>query len=765
MGGMGPDASVGGMSGVGGNGGAVPDPKLCGNSQMDPGEQCDDGNSINGDGCDKDCFFSCTPADASRCSDGNFCNGPETCNAQHQCQKSAGPAADGTVCGDANRCQGGVCVAAAAVCGDGLIERPQEDCEDGNTVNGDGCDNCRFTCLTTDPARNCPTINPCQGNSKCNDGTHKCEPIAGTALSEGASCGDGKACVGGICTDKYCGNGKLDAGEECDDGNPFKADGCEPNCTFSCVPTDPMRNCQSKVECIASGTCNTTTHKCTPLDPKPAGTACQTSENCVEGNCIQPVCGDGIKGPNEACDDGNGSNTDACTTQCLPVCKAATVATDCMGKTPPPCRVISCNGGACGTKADTTQNGASCSFNGQNGTCKDGACSNGTCGDHVLDPGEQCDDGNKVDGDGCDTDCLFSCAADTDCDDKNPCNGVEKCTMVGDNKLCKAENPLADGADCAAGKICSGSICRASFCGDGYTDMKKGETCDPPNTLGCDSSCHAISTCNITGNWAMKVAAKVTWTGAGLVDGMGEIDQWALMKVVQGNNDTAFTASIKPCGITIPDFHSIPNFGDETYGITFPSSAFDSPKIPTFAFNGKLGNLSPGASFEAATSTILIGLTIGSPASPSGQWPGSYMDLTAANGFTVTDVDNDGSPGITANVKTGTIPGTATPYKDIIWDIGNPPLQNPGRTGKLQIVIRQIAAENGTLDTCSQLSGTTSAAIDNHIVGCVADDKSTTCKPDLLDFARPVYSTTSATFLAYRIGTDDSCGAVRTAVP
>jgi cysteine-rich repeat protein len=43
------------------------------------------------------------------------------------------------------------------------------------------------------------------------------------------------------------------------------------------------------------------------------------------------------------------------------------------------------------------------------------------CGNGFLDPGEECDDGNNMDGDGCDGDCTYSCQADNDCDDGIPC--------------------------------------------------------------------------------------------------------------------------------------------------------------------------------------------------------------------------------------------------------------------------------------------------------------------------------------------------------
>ncbi|HEX4335747.1 MAG TPA: DUF4215 domain-containing protein [Polyangiaceae bacterium] len=757
-----PDASTGGAGGTdAGLGGSPIGPTLCGNGMVDTGEDCDDGNSVNKDGCETNCRFTCTQGTDAPCSDGNYCNGPETCDDTHHCQPSAGPLADGTVCGDASKCSAGVCGPAAPDCGDGLIERPDEECEDGNTVNGDGCDSCRFTCVSKDSTRNCASDNPCPGIPACDDNTHTCK--RGSALTERAMCADDKICVNDVCTGTYCGNGKLDGTEECDDGNTVKGDGCEPDCTFSCVPGVTGRDCQSTNVCIDSGTCNGATHVCTPLLPKAPGTTCNTSKNCVQGNCIAPVCGDGIKAAGEACDDGNASNTDACTGTCTPVCGSAG---DCSGRAAVPCRTAACPAGACTTSADASKNGQACTTSGGTGVCHDGACTDGTCGDGLSDQGEQCDDNNKTDGDGCDSDCMYTCQADTDCDDKNACNGVEKCLTVPAGKKCGIATPaLADGASCATGKLCSSSICRASFCGDGYTDKAAGETCDPPNTTGCDANCKALTTCQISGNWAMKVAVKVTWSGGALVDGQGEIDQWALLKIQQDKGSTAFTASVKACEISIPDFHTIPSFGDETYGITFPTSAFDSTKIPTVNFSGQLGNLAPGASFQTTSAAVLLGLDVKSPASPVGQWP-NPVDMTAANGYTITDVDGDGNPGITANVKTGTIPGTGMPYKDIIWQPGSPSLDTSKRAKTLFLVIRQIAAENGTLNSCTELSGSTTAVIDNHILGCVSDVAGdTSCKPDLLDVVRPIYTAQSGTFAASQIGTQEACSAVRAKVP
>jgi cysteine-rich repeat protein len=109
----------------------VPDPPEpeCGDGIVDPGEECDDGNTTDGDGCPGDCLLPDPPE-------------PE--------------------------------------CGDGIVD-PGEECDDGNTVSGDGCDS---GCLEEDPV------------------------------------------------EELCGNGTVDIseGEQCDDGNTTSGDGCDSGC-------------------------------------------------------------------------------------------------------------------------------------------------------------------------------------------------------------------------------------------------------------------------------------------------------------------------------------------------------------------------------------------------------------------------------------------------------------------------------------------------------------------------------------------------------
>jgi cysteine-rich repeat protein len=97
-----------------------------------------------------------------------------------------------------------------AVCGNGSGEAG-EACEDGNTVDGDGCDH------------NC-TVTAC-GNG---------------VVTAGEACDDGNAIDGDgcdhDCTVTACGNGIVTAGEACDDGNAIDGDGCE-SCQFAACPS------------------------------------------------------------------------------------------------------------------------------------------------------------------------------------------------------------------------------------------------------------------------------------------------------------------------------------------------------------------------------------------------------------------------------------------------------------------------------------------------------------------------------------------------
>src|SRR5262245_44552709 len=78
----------GGAGGSGGTGATGGGSKVCGDGVWGPPEQCDDGNMMNGDGCENNCAFTCVKGTINgdlKCDDADPCNGSETCSEKHTC--------------------------------------------------------------------------------------------------------------------------------------------------------------------------------------------------------------------------------------------------------------------------------------------------------------------------------------------------------------------------------------------------------------------------------------------------------------------------------------------------------------------------------------------------------------------------------------------------------------------------------------------------------------------------------------------------------
>jgi alpha-tubulin suppressor-like RCC1 family protein len=206
----------------------------------------------------------------------------------------------------------------AAVCGDGLVEGG-EHCEDGNSVNGDGCDNdCRCSAgYQSDGNGNCVDIDECTLGTHgchafaiCNNttGSYTCTCVDGYA-GNGVTCTDvdecatalhncdpNAACLNGggsfqcVCNEGFTGNGETCADiDECDLGT----DDCDPNATcnnttgsFECVCNDGFAG--NGTTCADVDECATGGHDCDP------NAACNNTIGSFECTCNGGFTGDGV---------------------------------------------------------------------------------------------------------------------------------------------------------------------------------------------------------------------------------------------------------------------------------------------------------------------------------------------------------------------------------------------------------------------------------------------------------------------------------------
>jgi cysteine-rich repeat protein len=185
------------------------------------------------------------------------------------------------------------------------------------------------------------------------------------------------------------------------------------------------------------------------------GVECEPGEECDDGNqrdgdgcsaqCQLEICGNGVLDLGEQCDDGNQIDGDGCSAAC---------------------RLEVCGNGF-------LDPGEQCDFFGQTAFC-DSDCTFPVCGDGLINPaaGEQCDDGNAVNGDGCSAQCQLEVCG----------NGVvdpgEQCDAAGESAVCDRD-------------------CTLAVCGDALLNLAAGEQCDDGPVNGspgdrCSATCTLV---------------------------------------------------------------------------------------------------------------------------------------------------------------------------------------------------------------------------------------------------------------------------------
>lgn len=300
-----------------------------------------------------------------------------------------------------------------------------------------------------------------------------------------------------------CGNGMIDAGEDCDEAGESAT--CDDDCTLvECG--DGITNTTAGEDCDHMGASLTCDDDCTLVEcgdlelNTVAGEVCDGTDlggatcegegfddgtlACTAGCQLNPTgcftCGDGMVGNGEICDGG-----------------------DLGGGT---CAAQGFDGGTLGCSPACTYDTTGCF----------------SCGDGFINPGEQCDDSGESPG--CDADCTFAVCGDgmpnassgEQCDDGGETASCDvDCTApaCGDALVNAAAGEQCDGSDlggssCAALGFDSGTLaCQADClgfdafgcgtCGNGTIDGA--ETCDDGNndeTDGCTSACTIPASCN-----------------------------------------------------------------------------------------------------------------------------------------------------------------------------------------------------------------------------------------------------------------------------
>jgi len=201
-----------------------------------------------------------------------------------------------------------------------------------------------------------------------------------------------------------CGDGLLQGGESCDDGNTTSGDGCSQSCS--------VESCFSCTQMDGGATCG----------PLAEGQPCSGGVCTASAHCVACLSNSDCKGTGERCFD------NACVSCTNGVQDGDELGVDCGG----PC--LACNGTPCGGAGEC-----------KSASCVDGYCCNEGCGDICRSckrPGKEGICGN---------------IAQSGTDDAPVCAFTQACNGGG---ACL----LAVGASCSSGSQCASGECKNSTC-------------------------------------------------------------------------------------------------------------------------------------------------------------------------------------------------------------------------------------------------------------------------------------------------------------
>jgi len=504
---------------------------LCGNGEIDDGEECDDGNDINDDECSNACLI-------ATCGDGitNRTLGEETFDSPIVTDPFR---AEGYVCDDGGSCPGGTCdvtddpwAPEHGICQALGFDFALEVTWEGGPGSGAGVlhadhwDCIEYSCIGNE-AR---STGPCEEWEMLTSIT--CEGIVGEECDDGADNADEADACRRDCTLPFCGDGIVDSDEECDDANGVDDDGCSNTCL---LPQCGDGVLNGEEECDDGNDVNT--------------------DSC-RNDCLLPSCGDGIVSDFEAdevlsspivtnpfgvtghvCDDGGTCQGRSCDVSSLPtapehgICEALGFdqalnvawgggAGDSDPTMPHAynwaCVDYDCGPGPNSYSSDNCSSGEMLNtircFGGTTEACDEGEdnsdaadatcrtdCTVQRCGDGIVDTGEDCDDGNDDDTDTCTSLCtspfcgdgIIQPALGEECDtgDDRSDEDADACRTDCLEAYC-SDGVLDTGEECDDGNLIDddgcNSLCELPGCGDGVVQPELGEECDDGNDSNSD---------------------------------------------------------------------------------------------------------------------------------------------------------------------------------------------------------------------------------------------------------------------------------------
>ncbi|NOK08370.1 DUF4215 domain-containing protein [Corallococcus exercitus] len=498
---------------------------LVGDGRLQPGEQCDDGNTASGDGCSA----------TGTVEAGFLCNVPgNACSLASLCGNNVTDS--GELCDDGDTADNGNGCSATcdlSLCGNGTFDNrqypsyAQEVCDDGNRFEGDGC------------SRQCEV----EPGFACAGSPSRCVRAGVAVFNTGVDSQNRRLPAGGVDPHWFYSGTTTGADTGVRNANDWPlemqtARFMAPQGAQTCVYQDFLipsttNVAQFRLRLATFNDNQFDSAKVNGVDitpvtvSEPPGQPWQKNifrefgtnaawhagvnriELCNENAASPPNafrylfvdayddrCGDGAISPREECDDGNAKSGDGCSATC-----GIEPGYGCTGA-PSTCAQTCGNGNL--NPGEQCDDGNTTANDGCNASCRveDGyacptpgqACA-ATCGNGAINAGEQCDDGNAFSSDGCSAACRIETGY--------TCSGAPSvCAPLCGNGVLNA-GELCDDGNTALGDGCSnactlelGYACAtpgqpcAKTCGDGT--VNPGEQCDDGNLTsgdGCATEC------------------------------------------------------------------------------------------------------------------------------------------------------------------------------------------------------------------------------------------------------------------------------------